>query len=381
MNKRLLIALCLVGSMPLSCGQSDDDDTPAAKSPLDKDASGNDTAATQLAADEELAGDSVAAQVDEAIAAVVEDQSESATSSSLQLADVDKSKKLERYRKCTAEGGKATVEIKKSAERSWTFEGPVRQGQNEFKQLAEVTRIWSREGGTVACAASGKHADLKRTEMKGVSLAAKFKRTRSRSASLTNTKKGTTKSRSAKFNAEGSRTISWSDVQVKGGQITLTKTVSQEVTRTLEITNKKGEQKTLEQTVSTDPTAPLKIVVVRSESSDALVSRTIVSGKKVATFKDGGRIETSFDNVKYEAGKGCYASSGKITGAVYGKDQTEPATSFTIDFAADGNSISFVGGKEVDYVADGCEIDVESVEADSTAVSDKDSSADVKAPT
>lgn len=369
----MIVAAALATS---SCGKDDGDENYATKKPTT--ASADEASETsQLADDEELAGDSVSAQVDEAIAAAAEEQSEGAATAGLTLTEVDKVKKVERYRNCTAEGDKAVVEIKRAAERSFSFEGAVRQGSSEIKHLVEITRTWSRDGGAVDCAESGKHAALVRAEMKGVTLEAAFKRQRSLSASFTNLKKGVTKSRSAKFNAQGTRQISWTDVTVADGTITLSKTVTQQATRTLEIVNKQGETKSFEQTVATDAAAPLQVVTVRDEATDALVSRTIVSGKKVATGKDGGRVETSFDNVKYEPGKGCYAVSGKISGAIYAKDAAEASLTFTIDFTGDTKSIAFSNGKEVEYVADGCEFDIETVEGDAGAVEEKEGAGEV----
>jgi hypothetical protein len=359
-----------------SCSKDDGDENYATKKPVaGSDDTVNET--SQLAEDEDLAGDTVSAQVDEAIAAAAEEQSEGAAAAGLALTEADKIKRVERYRNCTAADDKAVVEIKRAAERSWSFENALRQGSSEIKHLVEITRTWSRDEGEVGCAESGKHAALVRAEMKGVKLEASFKRQRSQLATITNLKKGVTRSRSAKFHAQGTRSITWADVSVADGTITLSKTITQQVTRTLEIVNKKGETKTFEQSVATDAAAPLQVVTVRDEAKGALVSRTIVSGKKIATGKDGGRIETSFDNVKYQPGKGCYAVSGKISGAIYAKDATEASLTFTIDFTTDTKSIAFSNGKDVEYVADGCEFDIETVEGDAGAVQEKAGAAEV----
>lgn len=337
----------------------------------------NNATSTELVEDEELAGDSIAAQVDEAIAAVADEDINSTTAAGLTLKDVDKVKKEVRYRECVEENATAKVTIKKSITRSWSFEKLNRQGSSEYTNLTELMRVWSKDGGEVKCAADQKRADLPVEDMKGVALQATFKRQKSRTSSFTNVKKGVTKARSFKLSNEGTRSITWTDVTENDGVVTLTKTASQNLTRSLELLNKKGEAKLIEQSVATDPAAPLIIKVEKQQATGELISRTIVSGKKLATDKDGGRIETSFENVRYESGSGCYAVSGLIRGGVFAKDATEPTVTFTIDFSDEGKSIRFSDDKEIEYIADGCEFDSDSVDDDHAAVEEKQSAADV----
>jgi hypothetical protein len=122
--------------------------------------------------------------------------------------------------------------------------------------------------------------------------------------------------------------------------------------------------------------------VERESKSDKIVSRTILSGKKIATNKQGGRIETTFSNVKYLPKDRCYATSGIITGSIFAKDGTAASATFTIDFSSDTKTvvITAIDGstKEVDYVAEGCAMERDEADGSEGAETDESSAAAVK---
>lgn len=372
----LILASTLVAT---ACGK--DNDRSSSPNPAAKQTPTGDNpsaGSVYLDDDEELASDSISAQIDDAIAAVADEQEGSAQGVWLSLKDEEKIRKVERYRACVEENATAKVTIKKSTTRNWSFQKHNREGSSEFTHLNEMTRVWSKDGAEIKCAIDKKRVDLALQEMEGVKLDVSFKREKSRNVSFTQLKRGVTKSRFMKITANGTRQLVWTDVNTTDGIVTLSKTANQTLTRTLELKNKKGEAKTLEQTVATDPTAPLVIQVEKKLDDGELISRTIISGKKIATAKDGGRIETTFENVRYEPGTGCYAVSGMIKGSLFAKDATEAGVSFTINFEGDSKTVTYSDGRETEYIADGCEFEGEAVEKDSAAIEEKETAADIK---
>lgn len=349
-----VLAVAALSSILTSCGSDDTKKT-------DNDATGDGDvgpAAALYAADETLAGENVTAQIDEGIASSV-DEDEADAGASLGLAprraNLAREAEVIRFRECKEDSGKALVHVLRSLEISKTFEGPVRKSSLTVKGWRDVQRTWSRASGAVECAENNKHAALEKDAMEGVTLDSTFDRGRSMEGTVENKKKKTTVAASRKIQAKGTRHIEWTNVETNGDTLILEKTVATTAERTFEAANKKGQKKSFTQSVTT--ATPLSMKVERDAASLALKSREIIAGKLVATGKDGDRTETTFANVKYVAGQGCMAVSGKITGAIYAKDATEPKVTYEINFDGDTKSVVFSNGKEFDYSPDGCDLD------------------------
>ena len=304
----------------------------------------------------------------------------------LGLDPVDSSKiaKASNFRTCkeSDDGKSAIVTFKRSAERDVTMSKMQRSGESSFKNLSEETRTWSKDGGSVTCDSTGKHVALARADLQGVNLKIDFTDEHSRSSDYKNSRRGIDLKRSRSVKTTGTRDITWTKVETSGDDLILTRSIADKSEHTVTTTNKKGEETTFTTSVATATDAPLIIKVERVAKSDKLVSRTIVSGKKIATNKDGGRIETTFNNLKYLPDDGCYATSGSIAGSIFTKDATAASASFTIDFSGDTKNvvITYKDGtsKNVDYVAEGCEIEDRDVDSIAGAATEASSAAAVK---
>jgi hypothetical protein len=332
--------------------------------------------------DDQLVAEHVANNTEDAITDMLEgSESKDSGSGGFALTGDDKVARVERYRTCKISDDQknAIVSVKRSVDRERTFSRLNRSGSSVLKLLMEKTRTWSKEGGSIACAADGKHADIDRANLQGVTLVATFNRQHLQSSAFENLKKGTSRKQSRKSTATGKKTMKWTAVKTEGANIILTKQVESESTRSFESINKKGDTKSFTTTVKTDTSLPLVIQVERDKVTDKIVSHTIVSGKKVAVQKSGGRIETVFTSVKYLPNDGCYATSGKIEGSIFAKDATAPSTTYVVEFSGDTKNIVMTkadGSKsEVEYVADGCDLEAQELE-DTSGVPVEKSSAD-----
>lgn len=371
---KTIIALTLSAALLAACGAAQNDREKTTGEQTDNtDKTSKDPIDTNtLVEDEEATGQAVTAQVDDAITSAAEDQ-ETETGAGLNLASAEVTSSHERFRNCTEEGSKAIVDISSSLERTISLEGPNRSGSSSVKAMMEKKRTWSKEGGEIKCAENKKHADVPWTAIAGVTAEVEFTHSRSRVASVTNKKKNITQSTSFSFSATGTRSIVWENVASSDeATILVQKTITSKVERELIINTKKGESKSISGIVKTDDAMPLITIVEREKETLNVLSRTIKSGKLIATGKDGGRVETTFDGVKYTKANRCMATAGKITGAVYEKDATEPKITFEITFSAESKTIVFSNGKEAVYAPEGCIFD------DPDQVTERDTKAEVK---
>ncbi|MCX6109683.1 MAG: hypothetical protein NTZ90_08795 [Proteobacteria bacterium] len=363
----------------LACGRSESTKNTATAS----DATQSQTAA--LLDDEQLAGEHVSGTVDDAIAATVQgDDNTAAQGLGLDLLDANKMAKASNFRTCkqSDDGKSAIVTFKRSVEHDMTMSKLQRSGESSFKNLSEETRTWSKDGGSVACDSTGKHVALARADLQGVNLKVDFTKEHSRASSYKNGRRGVDFKRSRSVKTTGTRNITWTKVEASGDNLILTRSIADKSEHTVTASNKKGVDTTFTTSVATATEAPLIVKVERVAKSDKLVSRTIVSGKKIATNKDGGRVETTFSNVKYLPDDGCYATSGSISGSIFTKDATTASASFTIDFSGDADNvvITYKDGtsKNVDFVAEGCAIEDHDVDNIAGATTEATSAAAVK---
>ncbi len=350
-----------------SCGVKEDD----------KDAnSESSNVGSLLASDSEAATQSISSQVDAGASAVAE--SNDSSSAALALTGSDAKAEMTRYRVCEEKDKNAVVTIKRSSERSRSKENKNVKVEMSHTSFSEKVRTFSLEGGEVNCAENGKRADIDEGGVNGLKLDVTINEQRAKSMSMTNIKKGTTKSHSFKSSHEGTRSVKFLDKSVANGVITITKETSQSMNRTLELTKKDGSVLSIASTVKTADDAPLKVIVKRQEADKALVSRTVESGTLTATNKDGSKVETKFINVMYLASstEKCVPVSGSIEGAIYEKDATAASKTYTITFSEEGSLIKYSDGTELDYDPSGCELDEPEEKA-----TEKTSKDDVAAPT
>ena len=280
-------------------------------------------AASPVLSDEGVASESIASSIDDALADAAESPDSTADTAlvgALALADAPAGKAaVERFRSCAVDGDKAVVTFKRAISRTRTFDKGGRTGNLVFNDSVDGKRTWALEGQEVGCHSNGKQADIPREDVKGLSMTFAFNLERVRKASFTR-KNGKEFSKDSTTKGEGTRTISFTDVTSEGDIVKVTQSVKSSVKRDISTKKINGDAVSLSSEVKTDDAAPMIIVTERKADDDALVSRTLVSGKKIATGKDGERIETVFKNVKYAANDGCYASSGSIAS----KDRCSP---------------------------------------------------------
>jgi hypothetical protein len=341
--------LTIISSVSLfSCGAETNERAPAA---------GNQTPVTteSVVSDEETSTQAITAQVDEAISAAGEDQ-EAESTTGLLLTEADTKKVHTRFRSCSELDGKAVVDIKRSIERAYTNEWPMRSASTSFKLLDERTRTWSIADGAVKCSDNKKHAIVPWENIQGMTTGVKFSYAKSRESTVTNKKKSTTISTAHSVTAKGERTISWSNV-ASDTSIIVQKSIVSAVERELTIKKKDGQTKVLSSSVVIAADSPLITVVERDKTTKDVVSRTIKSGKVIANGKDGGKIETVYEGVKYTTENKCMASEGKISGSIFVKDASEAAVTFVITFNGESKSIVYSNGNEAEYSPDGCIFD------------------------
>lgn len=351
-------ALSLAATLVTGCGRQDGQER-------DDESGAPALGSSALLQDADIAGPSIAALIDDATASAAEDQDPEGLSL---RGDADG--EAHSYRSCNDDGTTAVVDIRRSATRQVTFEGPVRTSETSFAAYHEKQRTWSRQDGEINCDASRRFAALPVRDMQGVSVDIVFKHERSRSSSVTHKKRGTAVSRSHVYEVEGTRRIAWTAVESSDTTVTLTKEITSQATHKLDTTHKDGDKKHLEGSLATSPQGPLVVVVKRDASTLAAQGRIVKSGTLVATGQDGGRLETSFADVEYDTDRGCLPIAGKITGAIFEKDAADPALTYEVSFDGDAQSIVFSNGDEYDYAPEGCELDEPTTATEATEARD-----------
>lgn len=375
MNKRNPLFLGLTLAFVVACGDGGNKDKAA-------EAEEGKAGSSVVLSDESVAGESVAASVDDALADAAESPDSSPTTTlALEEAAGSGRPVVERFRSCAEEGDKAVVSFKRSISRSRSFDKGGRTGSMEFSDLFEGKRTWALDGEKVECHSNGKQADISGDSVEGLSLGVSFKRERLQKSSF-KLRNGKEMARESTIKGEGSRTISFTDVSTADNINKVTTSVKSSVKRDINMKKMNGEALSLSSEVKTDDAAPMVIVTERKADDNALVSRTLVSGKKISVGKDGERIETIFKNVKFNAADGCYASSGSIEGSVFAKDAQEASATYVVSFSGAAKTVKFTYAdgttKEVEYVADGCALEAQEAEEKATDVVEASSAAAVE---
>ena len=261
-------------------------------------------------------------------------------------------------RSCVIESQNAKVTISSDISKDVTINGRLRTIKRSLSGKGEQVRVWSRSGGSVDCAANGKHAAIDWKNVEGLSLKVSFSRSRASSDSVTNIKKGTTVSKSSAFDASGTRAIAWSQGSADGSSTAVrNKVVTSSVVRTFSATKSTGDKVDLKLTTEILAANPFKVTVTRALSDLALQSKLINSGTMIATSKDGARVESSFLSllVNYKDGS-CTPESGSIVSKFFAKDATVASKTLQTTFDNGVGTVTDENGQEFGSIEqNGCD--------------------------
>ena len=296
--------------------------------------------------DSKVAADAIATQMDEAVASSSASEDPSAAGGlGLGAGDLtwtnDKS--------CTedpATGGAAeTVKRTFNMDRAFGFFG--RNTQVKASASDEIVRNWKNEGEPIKCANSRTYK--RPSNMKGTVMDSTFTRSMSRviSSAGQQPKPGTPQNppvggpgaggglqgilgsllgdifkESKSSESKGKRKITWTADDAAGDVRTEKQTVETDSNKKITRSTDKGEI-SYETSVKTKDGDPIMLEVVQGKtrffSMPIPESKIINSGTLISVRKDGSRIESHYDKVKYDFKKmGCFPVSGKITGEIYG---------------------------------------------------------------
>ncbi|MEY4065154.1 MAG: hypothetical protein RIR26_1362 [Pseudomonadota bacterium] len=281
----------------------------------DKKTSSAGSGGTVSALSVENQGEFAAQASDEAISAATAGDSEGATGFSLQLAG-DAGAIKSSTRQCVEQSdGTAVVTIASelALENSVSNERISRELKMSGK--SEEKRIWSHPSG-VKCLNDERAKVNLLTDPTNYSLKVSIERSREQSRTETNLRKKTTLTSSRSFSMSGERQVSIVSFSKDSAadESTLVKNVSGKMARSFSFINKTGETKSGSFSSETVEGKPMVVKVKRKISSNEVVSRELVSGTRLSTVKDGGKVETSFSNLLMKgAGEQCQAESGSFS--------------------------------------------------------------------
>jgi hypothetical protein len=345
-------ALFAVVSLVASCGGNE-------RSGKSESSVTPESTAGEIANDEESTSAAVSSNLDEAVASLAGDSSASTSTSggaSFGLAGTaDKDFQFEKS--CEIVDGKALVKVSSSGERTKVLDRSNFSHSLSFSGESSQERLWFREGVALECQNDHAKFDWKSAGIEGLKLDLKFKRARALTHEFVNKKKGTTKSSSFSFLAQGERSIVWGVTEVSAESTTAVrvKTISSNVQRSLSFVKKNGEKKEISHAVVSKE--PLVVKVERNKETASLVSRTIDSGLLVATHIDDSRLETSFSKLKVSMENGeCLYVSGSMSAKFFEKDGVEAKRAFEISFVDGQGSIkNLLNGESKEFVPAGCD--------------------------
>lgn len=282
---------------------------------------------------QETAANSSSSNLEEAMDILSDSDQENSNATALALTEPTR----ELTRTCVVEGATAKVNINASFEANLTKETRLGSVVQTFTKTADMTRIWSKEGSSVACNANGLYAEVTFAPvMTGTKTEITFNRKGERSVSTT-LKNGTKVSRGVTTEVEGSRNVIWvSQTQGSGTSIVRSKIVSSTATRGKTETDRSGAKSDEESTVETLSAAPLAIdVTYPSAISTTASSRLIKSGTIKAATVGQGRIESDFQNLLVSfSDTGCQPESGKVVSRIYAEGVETPARIIQIEASA-----------------------------------------------
>jgi hypothetical protein len=206
----------------------------------------------------------------------------------------------------------------------------------------ETTRIWSKNGESLGCNATGDWALVDKRNMDGVTLRISFKRSVDVEASRTSpSSDGLGLQASAE--SSGERVLSYAQSE-SDGSITHAITIESKVTRS--VGGQAGERSASGSLEIKTGSEPLLVKVKRDASSFDVQSRTIESGQLVTTRGNGARLESTFKNLAFEKKDGCAGPvSGEISSVHVGPNGKD--RDINVTFAAGSAAIVVQTGDEI----------------------------------
>jgi hypothetical protein len=310
-------------------------------------------------ADAQLTSGIVNSSHGDAVAAAA-DQSGSSTSFGFNLADSDNDGSSV-SKSCAVSGSSAVVSVSSTINRSRAkTSGGGRVTVSSVRTgNGSSTRTWSMSDGTpVACNAPGTGAAVNFQSPDNLKLDIVFER--SRNDTMTYTGPRVTRTASKSFTSSGSRSISWSNTEPSSGSGTYFRNKSvviKDVKQSLTMTDKSGTSFATALLINTAEAAPLVVKVERNSSSDAVVSKTFVSGQVVAVKDSDATMMTTYSNLKLNYSENsCSISSG--TAQIVIKDSAGIVLkTLTLGVDASGDSsLQDSAGEEVEgFALDPCD--------------------------
>lgn len=264
-----------------------------------------------------------------------------------------KARGLSFARACTADeaAGTATVEIergRKAAQFLAVRGDEAGAGAGKAMGAKEhIVRVWSREGGSVACHENGLRADIDKLDMNGVQLNITFARGIALGGGYKTAFSGSQGALAAGFLAEGKRSLSFSQSVNADGLLETSASIQSEVKRSIGAANlkQKGSKSLI---VKTSADAPLQVVSLRSADGKELVSRTISSGVLEAAGKNGATLVTTFSAVTYVPGDKCLRpQSGSIQSVLTKADGT--IKEFSVVYSAESAVLTRPDGTSKEF--------------------------------
>lgn len=263
----------------------------------------------------------IATQTEEAFSSISNDLGLNSSLGLMLSASLESETTIERNCEAATETDGATVvnisrEHKKSFTKPNGDQGAAIIGMN-------MTRTWTKEGGTVPCNENQTHIELDLSDFEGVSLETELiNKGFSRTLSKMNSENELVNFIHSR-DTSGTRSIVWNSVSEEEGIITHSKSVSMNLTTSVKKPQKDStETQDIEFSIKTgsedDSEQPLAV----SASFDAehkWISKTIESGQTVGTSLNK-TITLSFDMVKFERDFDCDPVSGVISGTILSEE-------------------------------------------------------------
>ena len=229
---------------------------------------------------------------------------------------------FEKQKNCETADNNAVVNINVTI----SGESLITRKSNEFQKNIEgnrkTVRTWSWENQEVPCSADSKHAsiDWSATDLEGLRTSITTTKTRN-----TTVNKNGDYFRKVTRKVEATRSVTWlSHVNNGDGTFTRTKSITNQVTRTRDV-SKKGKDFSLKYAIATKEDAPLAISVTRNTADRKLVSKKVTAGSLIFGNSNSDYVLSEFSNLTINfSADSCIVNSGKVTSSFFKEGETEP---------------------------------------------------------
>jgi hypothetical protein len=178
-----------------------------------------------------------------------------------------------------------------------------------------------------------------------------FERSRTDERSFTRAGKTSTFKRS--FSGRGSRTITWgANDTTQTGSTTYTRNktvVIKDTTKSISMTNKNGKSLDASLAISTSADSPLVVKVERDNTTNAVASKTIVSGQVIVKKDSDATITTTYNNLMINFVDGSCSIQGGSAQVVVTDSAGTTLKAFTLGEGTDGDgSLKDDSGAEIE---------------------------------